>query len=345
MGTTEEILAQVRSDLAPTDTYLGEARKRRKATNDAALTFEGTNRKYASGSIAHGTANKNADADGGVVLDRRTWGHLGPDGDNEGPEGVVEQVRAHIRPIVRESYPDAKFRVEKRAIKVTPNSPVEGEDPTVDLIVALERKGEPGLWIPNLDRNGWDASHPEKHTEIFTSGSRKLRRVRARVTRLGKGWNHQYGEGREALSSFHIETLVYECIEEEDMTVAEGLEQFFDYSARELDKDDTDDPAGVSGAIKLQLDRKTAVDRLKKAAGLMHTAFEAEDEGDDNAVREALAELYWKYLDPPEGSTSKAAWAAGLRKDNSGVGRSKTGLTLGTGVAVKNTRSSGDVER
>jgi len=343
MGTIGKILAQVRSDLAPTDKYLGEARKRRKAVNNAALSFEGTNRKYASGSIAHGTANRDADADGGAVLDRRTYGDLGPDGNDEGPEDIVDQVRDHIRPLVKETYPDARFRLLKRAIKVTPNSPVDGEDPTVDLIVALERKDEPGLWIPNLDRNDWDASHPEKHTELFTTGSRALRRVRARVTRLAKGWNHQYGEGREALSSFHIETLAWECIED-DMTVAEGLEEFFDYSARELEKGDTDDPADVSGPIKLLLDRATAVDRLKKAAGLMHAAFEAEENDDDDAVREALAELYWKYVDPPMGSTSKAAWAAGLRTDNSGVGLTKTGLTLGTGTAVKNTRSSGDAE-
>lgn len=344
MGTTGKILARVRSDLAPTDKYLGEARNRRKVVNNAALSFEGTNRKYASGSIAHGTANKNADADGGVVLDRRSRGDLGPDGDNEGPEVVVHQVREHIRPLVRKTYSDARFRLKKRAIKVTPNSPVDGEDPTVDLIVALERRDEPGLWIPNLDRNDWDASHPEKHTEIFTAGPKSLRRVRAQVTRLAKGWNHQYGEGREALSSFHIETLVWECIEV-DMTVAEGLEEFFDHSARELEKDDTNDPADVSGPIRLQLDRATAVDRLKNAAGLMHEAFEAEAAGDDDVVREALAELYWKNVDPPKGSTSKAAWAAGLRTDNSGVGLSKTGLALGTGVVAKNTRSSGDAER
>ena len=37
------------------------------------------------------------DADCGIVLDRRTWKSLGPDGDNIGPNDVVEDVRQFVR--------------------------------------------------------------------------------------------------------------------------------------------------------------------------------------------------------------------------------------------------------
>lgn len=84
---------------------------------------------------------------------------------------------------------------------------------------------------------------------------------------------------------------------------------------------------------------REAVGRLEKAAGLMSRALDHED--DEKLAREALAELFWKYVDPPKGSTSKAAFAAAAR---SGEGLSVAqGLKLdGGGRPLKVTRSYGD---
>ena len=51
-----------------------------------AIGFAGALRTYSSGSIAHHTMIAPVtDGDGGVVLDRRSYPRLGPDGDGEDP--------------------------------------------------------------------------------------------------------------------------------------------------------------------------------------------------------------------------------------------------------------------
>jgi len=65
-------------------------------------------------------------------------------------------------------------------------------------------------------------------------------------------------------------------------------------------------------------------------------------DGDQTAVREALSSLYWQYVQPPRGSTSKAAFASVLRGGNAGVGISG-GLVISTQntVPLKTTRAYG----
>ena len=46
----------------------------------------------------------------------------------------------HIGPQIREDWPKAKVRVMRRGLSVYFNDPVLGQDPYVDLVVALERK-------------------------------------------------------------------------------------------------------------------------------------------------------------------------------------------------------------
>ena len=82
MSHTDEVLDRLRGKIAPPDTTLEEVRERRKTTLDAARAFKGVVRVYNAGSIAHGTANADTDADCGIVLDRRVWKELGPDGEN-----------------------------------------------------------------------------------------------------------------------------------------------------------------------------------------------------------------------------------------------------------------------
>ena len=350
MGHTDHILGDVRGQLAPSDAYLEEARARRRSVLNAAMSFEGVGRTlstasvtraYVSGSIAHGTANRGADADGGVVLNGDVFPSLGPDKAGEGPDRIVEAMRDHVGPLIRQDYPGARCELLKRSVQVTYPGLVEGEDLSVDLIVALDRAYAPGLWIPNLKQHKWDASHPEKHTELFTSGLIGLRRARARITRLGKGWNGQWDKDNRALSSFNIESLVWECIES-PTSDGEGLETFFDYAAQELAKGETDDPARVSGPIKLLLPREVVVQRLEDAAALMHTALD--NDHDQAIVRDALAELFRKYVSPARGSGGKAALADALRSGNDRVRVSPTtGLGLGaTGVALKTTNAFGD---
>jgi hypothetical protein len=100
---TLEMLDVIRSQIAPEDVALKEARERRDATRDVADKFGSTNRSFASGSLAHRTANcpvhqrdVGLDADCGIVLDRRAYPTLGPDS----PPRWSRTGQSRLRPVV-----------------------------------------------------------------------------------------------------------------------------------------------------------------------------------------------------------------------------------------------------
>ena len=288
MATTETILADILRQLHPGDEVIGAARQRRNEVLDAMENFPGHLRGYASGSIAHRTANFDTDADCGAVLDRRSYVSLGPDGGGEGPREIVEEARAFLRDGLKPVYPDIRFRVTKRAIQITHNEPLsDGTDPQVDLIVALTRKEAPGLWIPNTEADRWDPSHPECHTSLLTAEPKALRQKRAKVIRLAKGENGVRSE--KAVCSFNLEALALLHVEE-GTGLAVALAQFFEDSANDLARRLTPDPAGVSPPIKTLIDRHTAVRRLRRAGELVREALD--NDNDECAVRDALSKLF-----------------------------------------------------
>ena len=97
MQNTASYLNDVHAELAPSDDTLAAARSRRDEVLAEARSYSGALRIYISGSIAHRTANQDTDADCGVVLDRRSYPRLGPDGEREGPNQIVEDVRELLR--------------------------------------------------------------------------------------------------------------------------------------------------------------------------------------------------------------------------------------------------------
>lgn len=70
MSETLEVLDEVREAVAAEDVTVKTARQRRDDALDHGKGFEGVATAYNSGSIAHGTANDDTDADCGIVLDR-----------------------------------------------------------------------------------------------------------------------------------------------------------------------------------------------------------------------------------------------------------------------------------
>lgn len=333
----EEVLEEIRDEISADDDDLREARKRRDLVLDAAKSF-GILRPFKSGSVAHGNVNNPvSDADGGAVLDRRSYPDLGPDSDEEeGPDEVMEEVRDHIMPIVRKEYPSAEGRLIKRAILIRfkkPNS--EGVDPSVDLVVALTRKEGGGIWIPNRDRGTWDASDPECHTRLLTASPKSLRRHRARVLRLAKAAIK--GDSTPALISFNAEALALDSIVEVKGLIY-SLQHFFAEAASSIKADYTEDPAGVSGKIKLPdgMTRTRAAKRLSFFAEKVQEAIDAEDR---ETAEAALAELYPDQL-PNAKRSAKSALAQALRTgDMSGV---RSGLAIAPAATIKPVRSYGD---
>lgn len=338
MNYVDNILADIQREIAPSDETLEAARNRRDEVLSIVRGYPGALRTYTAGSIAHRTANDDTDADCGVVLDRRLYYELGPDGAGGAPNDIVEDVRAYIRNKLKDTHPDIAFQLTKRAIKITFNEPLQnGSDPSVDLIVALTRVAG-ALWIPNLERRWWDASDPEYHTQLLTAEPAGLRRMRAKVIRLAKAWNKQYSQ--PGLCSFNIEALALETIKEE-VGIADGLAGFFDYAANDLSKRQTPDPAGVSDPIKILVERQVVARRLSKAAENLENALNSDNEND---ARDDIASIYWVYVTPSSSSLSKSAFAKVLREGNSAVRVVPGGgisIASAAGIALKTTRAYG----
>lgn len=247
----QTMVDRIRQQVAAHDESLQETRRRRDYTRQAAAGFPGALRNYRAGSLAtYFTNHPVSDADAGVVMDRRTLPNLGPDGKGELPAELVGEIGRHIRPPLAALYPYVRVERMKRGLLISFGQPLAtGEDPTVDLVVALNRAQDDALWIPNLDKNRWDPSHPEKHVELFTSGTEELRRTRRHVVRLAKAQVQQFDDPH--ICSFNIAALAWECIQSAER-IDLALWRFFDYAATELAKHLTKDPAGVSSPIRVE---------------------------------------------------------------------------------------------
>jgi hypothetical protein len=334
----EQMLGDVHEQISVDRAILAVARQRRNAITATARRFPGALRVFSSGSVAHGTVIFEVeDADGGVVLDRRSYQELGPDGHDVGPSAIVREMALFIYDELKADFPGLKYEMPgKRSIKFTFSDPVKGQDPYVDLIVALTRAEGEGIWIPRLSDNSWDASDPEEHTRLLTSESivKDLRVHRAQTIRLIKACIKQ--DDYPVLSSFHIEARVLADVEKV-RTVGESLERVFSKTAQALELGDTPDPAGVSDPIKLEVPRDRAVRRLRGLAESMAEALQ--HSGDKRRAQTALNRVFPEFIDPPD-SGGKGAIAAGLR---GGPPSGAAATAFGPSTAgAKSFRSSGD---
>jgi len=324
MSILEDSLNEIRSRIEANPEALNEARSRLQLVRDSASSFYGGLRTYRSGSLAVHTMNEPVtDGDGGLVLNRNYYPWLGPEGRDEAPGDVVHDLCDHLRPLIRAVYPNATMHTSKRGPKIYFGQSADGDDPTVDLVVALNRKEGAGVWIPNLEKGTWEPSDPEKHVELLNGDQPGFRSTRRKIIRLAKAWNKQYST--PGASSFEVSVWAYEFVEP-GQGVAKGLWTMFDEAAARLEAGaPTRDPASVSPNLKLLIAAETMAARLRKAADGMATAIASDD---DDEIREALSLVFYKYIDAPATSQLKAA--AELLRPNHAVAAS----ALGIGVAA-----------
>jgi len=326
-------LDDIRSQIAPDDLSLKEAADRRDTVRMAAERFPGSLRSFNSGSLAHRTANcpihqrdAGLDADCGLVLDRRAWTRLGPDSSfSAGPTETVRELISHLKGELAGTYPNATYEMTKRAILIRVNEPLpNGQDPTIDLVLALDRRGKPGLWIPNTHNDTWDASHPEEHTGLLTADPCDLRLVRQHAIRLGKAENKR--EEDVPLCSFNLEAfgLMFVTRHRND---AEALLVLWTDGAADLRRRLTPDPAGVSKPINVE-DVAYAVMRLEFAAGHLQAALDRD--WDEEHVRSHLYELWPEFVSSYPGAETKARLVAASRNPASSVYYSGAGLSTAT---------------
>ena len=275
------------------------------------MKFHGAARVFNSGSVAHGTANDPVnDADCGVVLDRRSYPELGPDGDQVGPLAVVPDVEMLVAAAVKAKYPGATVTTTKRAIVIEFHQPIDDEDPSVDLIVGLTRAAG-ALWIPHLDDNRWDASDPEEHTALLAGPPADLRIHRARVLRLAKAAIRN--DRKPIMCSFNVEALALGHVDRV-RTLGESLALLLARASSSIATELTPDPAGVSEPIKLPegVTQEDASRRLGFFADRVEKALAAR--GDRAKVLTALGDVFPKQL-PDAPRSRKANIADELRRD------------------------------
>ncbi|TQO19603.1 hypothetical protein FB472_1170 [Rhodoglobus vestalii] len=329
MKTIDDLLDEVRVQIEPTSGPLDEARARLTLVRDSADSFPGALRTYRSGSLAVHTMNKPVtDGDGGLVLNRNYYPQLGPDGAGEAPGAVVDDLCAHLGTLIRKQYPNATIHKSKRGPEVHFGAPIEDQDPTVDLVVALNRKNGSGIWIPNLEDEDWDASDPEKHVGLLNSGSSSFRSIRRKTIRLAKAWNKQFVE--PGMSSFQLSVWAWEFLEP-GTGVAHGLHTLFDRAASRLEAGEgTSDPAGVSDDLKLLKDADVVATCLRKASNSIAEALDADNEDE---LRSAVSAVFSKYLDVPS--------ASALKESARLLSTAKPVAAAALGVAVAATTTAG----
>lgn len=296
----EEILRHI---AVPPD-VLTEAKARRNLVCELAMRHPAARATWYSGSIAHGTHNSPlGDADCGVMVDRRSleFRAYGPDAEGGalGPETFIQSFAEAILPEVRGAgYPRAEVDLTgNRAIKFMFNSPVGfgelGEvDPYVDLIVGLDRREAPGVWIPNRRKNGWDAAHPQKHTELMTERDpQEIVVHRAHLIRLGKRAIKRDGQEPRvpAMCSWNYSALGLEHVSERE-PLATALASLLDYASTSIAVGLTNDPAGVADPIALPdgVTNEESAGRLAQMARTVHAAADAPSLAEARRILSAL---------------------------------------------------------
>jgi hypothetical protein len=345
----EEILRHI---AVPKD-VLSEAKTRRNLVCELAMRHPAARDTWYSGSIAHGTHNSPlGDADCGVMVDRRSqeFRAYGPDaeGTGVGPEEFIRTFAAVVLPLLRAGgYPKAEVDLSgNRAIKLVFNAPIDfgelGEvDPYVDLIVGLDRRGAAGIWIPNRRKRGWDAAHPQKHTELMTHGPQELVVHRAHLVRLGKRAIKRDGQEPRvpAMCSWNFSALGLEHVEAR-APLAGALAALFSDACKSIAVGLTQDPAKVADPIALP-DGMTNQESARRMAQMATIVSAAAHAVSLTEARRTLSAVFGVEIDEirarEKATVRRNPLNPALRSGNTAA----IGAALGTPDRHKMTRSHG----
>ncbi len=342
MGHTQDIVHEIRKKTDANAEVLTAARTRTTLVHETAKKIiTGSLRSYRSGSIEQHTQNDPInDGDAGVVLNRVNYPKLGPEGGGEIPDSVVDEICILLGSEIRKTYPKAVCRKSKRGPKIYFYEPIHGQDPTVDLVVALTRRDGDGLWIPNLDNSTWEPSHPEGHCTMLNTidlDYPSLRGTRRKVIRLLKAWNKQYST--PVFSSFHLSVMALEFVKPGRSGANALHDCFVGINKRMAKKGATPDPCGVSKNIRLIGSWESAERNTRLAGEALANAIEHDKDLTDATSRQYLAKVFFKYLDQPAGLASVA------KQSGTGSGISLVALGIAAAGTVAATRAFGDLRR
>jgi predicted nucleotidyltransferase len=286
----EAALNAARTRIQVSEEELIEARSRRDRMLDA-LKREFGGRTYVNGSVAHGDAlNPLTDIDLGIVIPNE-MGLYGP--GLRGPAELQERAAAALRQELAGDYSNLRieWRSRRRSVLVRFGDPVTPgqKDFTADVITAIDFPGGDGLYIPRHD--GWDRSAPETHTQMVRDRNKLTTSRYARVVRLVKHWARTHDR---PLCSWNIKALALGAIYSE-VTMLDGLRNWFDHAVVELGRGETEDPAGVA-AEPIHIPEKWAMSEvlaeLRDAGRRLTRAVRFEEEGYPAMALDELAKVF-----------------------------------------------------
>ena len=266
-----------------------------------------------------------------------------------GPEPFIRSFASFLEPLIIEAgNANARINLDgNRAIKIEFNAPVAIDtlgivDPFVDLILGLDRRGAPGVWIPNRRRNGWEPAHPQRHTELMTQvGDRALIVHRAHVIRLEKRAVKRDGKrtGTDAICSWNLSALALGIVAERG-PIADVLAQTLAASAASIARELTEDPAHVAGEIALPdgMTREVTSQRLGAMAGIVEQAAAA---GSIAEARRILSPLFGVEIDNIRAREQLVVTREPLNRALRGGDRAGIAAALGART-LKPARSDGD---
>lgn len=350
-GQGDKALEEVLRHIAVPRDVLTEAKNRRNLVCKLASRHPAARGKWYSGSIAHGTHNSPlGDADCGVMVDRTSaeFRAYGPDaqGGGRGPEEFIQSFSAFILPLIHQAgYPNAEVDLTgNRSIKFVFNERVDiGDfgivDPYVDLIVGLDRRNQPGIWIPNRREQGWDAAHPQKHTELMTtSGGEELVVHRAHLIRLGKRAIKRDGQEPrvQVLCSWNFSAIALEHVTER-APLASSMATLFDNAAASIAAGPTPDPAGVADPIALP-DGMTRAEARARLSQMGHVMW---DVAHATSLKRVLSFLFGVEIDEIRARQHEAVRRHPLNPALQARDAAAIGAAAGLTQAPKVTRSHG----
>ncbi|MGW7406817.1 hypothetical protein ACWGI9_24370 [Streptomyces sp. NPDC054833] len=330
-----ESLAQLLDDgrrkIQVTDEELAEAKRRRQLLAASVRRAFPSSTTYFNGSVAHGDANTPlTDVDLGVVLTKKDAEPYGPAKKSTLP--LMEIARDAIHEDLDDEFPKLTIEVvgRRRAVLVRFGDPVtRGQaDFTADVMTAIPHPSGRGLYIPNTKIAAqWDRADPITHTRMVLQAIEDTKIVFARTVRLLKHWN---GTHSKPMCSWNIKALCLGCLDEPTPLI-EALQNFFTYAVDEIDEGPTPDPAGVAGAIPLNMPRREVHKRLCTARDYVDLAIEHERAGRPFSAQHALHQVLPELVPDADATEEEADRLA--RTVRSG-GTAASGLGLATGLVT-----------
>lgn len=222
---------------------------------------------FLTGSYARNTMIaplKEADVDIFVVLDAKYF-HNYNNGQNGGQAGLLDLVK---RALLRTYTKTPSISRNGQAVTIT------FVDFRVDVVPAFHRQGG-GYLIPNSLDQSWISTDPKKHVELVSVSNKVHNGDFVPLVKMIKGWNKN---SSQFFSSFHLEVLALQVLQ--DVTITDfpsGVRYFFD-KARLLISQKNLDPSGYGGDIGGYINTR---DKIQSATTKFQLAYDRAIKAED----------------------------------------------------------------